>query len=535
LYPVLKLFNEKQKKSPFTESQDIELYQISSLLMAENYIELKQYDSCLKYIQLTEVFNSKYPLKYTTIFCNNIRARMLHRMNQDTEAAKIWEKTFNSSLINELDINYKSIISKSLMSVYDTLKNSSKANYYARTYYQIRDSMDNVLYNDRLIVLNNIILENENAQIINQKDNLLKQKQIDIIQVKQQRNLLWLSIVFILMILIFAIILIKLTTNKNNKINKYLKEVENLNRHNEFLISVLAHDLKGPLSSVISNLKDANENQDAEQKNRLIQLSRLASEDIYLLLEQLIHWIRLEKLSEKIKIEEVDLQELIGQQLQAFFNLGILNKKGFNVIYNTRFIKTNKYPLAIVVRNLILNAIKHCTNKKSICLSINYKDGMLEVEIENDFNNLNENFFSSFNSVSNFDNNLTENNSHKFGLVIIKKICKDMGWLIRVNKVNKSILKFVLRIPAEEYQAYKDLNPALTDFITHKLNETELSVLKPFIYKLKQQPIFETSKLVSIANEMPNMDSTEFKEWKFELLNAIYKMDKETFKKLLNE
>ena len=98
--------------------------------------------------------------------------------------------------------------------------------------------------------------------------------------------------------------------------------------------------------------------------------------------------------------------------------LSVLNDNEIDLTLNARWLQTNKLAFAIVIRNLLLNTIKYCNTKESIELKTYYENRKFNLTIQNDFINLEDAFFSEFNST---ENNSLNKNSKGLVLIIIKK------------------------------------------------------------------------------------------------------------------
>jgi signal transduction histidine kinase/tetratricopeptide (TPR) repeat protein len=532
LYKAYRLFSAKEFETYLGKPQLIESYHSNMLMLAECSMELKQYDSCYKYLNITRALQKKEGLFHNAIYCDNVEARFFFRQKQFAEAAKKWESIISNSHINGINTNIKSVIAKSLMSVYDSLKNNDKSNYYARMHYQIRDSIDKAVYNDNLIILNSLIVEQENELEIQEQKQLLKEKTYDLNLKKIESNVLWVFLGFVILMLALAFVIIKMISRKNSEINEISNEIKLLNEHNEFLLSVIGHDLKNPFSSLISSLNTAYKQPDLSQKNRLIQIGKQASEDLYILSEQLIQWISIEKINSEKTPEDVDVTELINEHLMSLTKLSVLNDNEIDLTLNARWLQTNKLAFAIVIRNLLLNTIKYCNTKESIELKTYYENRKFNLTIQNDFINLEDAFFSEFNST---ENNSLNKNSKGLGLIIIKRICASINCQVKLTKLPNNILVFKLTFEKEEREYKNEHDSSLNEKTVYTFSKDEVETLKPALKQLYQIPIFETSQLIDVINNIQGINSANFEKWKHDLLDSVYKIDKNRFEYLTNE
>jgi signal transduction histidine kinase len=167
---------------------------------------------------------------------------------------------------------------------------------------------------------------------------------------------------------------------KNLKsIKEHLEESDSLKSK---LLSIIAHDLKGPTDNVASILELLN-SQKITQEEFEIHVGKLRSQlqGNQLLLENLLKWslIKTDQSANRIKvnIHEV-VEECVGLLRES------ASKKG-NVIFNKvehTIVLTDPDVIKMVVRNLLSNAIKFTQQGRIICSSNYSSDNLFSIVIE---------------------------------------------------------------------------------------------------------------------------------------------------------
>ncbi len=136
--------------------------------------------------------------------------------------------------------------------------------------------------------------------------------------------------------------------------------LEEANEAKDKLLTIIGHDLRGPIGNINNLLHLILENQlDGDDRNELLQETILSVQGTYFLLENLLFWAKSQRNEIEFYPEEVDLNELIGETIHTLQSSAV-NK---NIIISSRLEDTDvvlgdSNMLAVVVRNLISNAIK---------------------------------------------------------------------------------------------------------------------------------------------------------------------------------
>jgi PAS domain S-box-containing protein len=111
-------------------------------------------------------------------------------------------------------------------------------------------------------------------------------------------------------------ILRDLTDRKQSEdaIKKYIKELEELNTHKESVMAILSHDLRSPLSAIISTakyLKDNHSKMNPENLQEMLNLLYQSSVDELDMLDYLVEWARIKYASDVFSPSKIKLTEYI--------------------------------------------------------------------------------------------------------------------------------------------------------------------------------------------------------------------------------
>ena len=145
-----------------------------------------------------------------------------------------------------------------------------------------------------------------------------------------------------------------------------LKELEQINKNNKRLFSVIAHDLRSPFHPILMIAEILMTGGDEVEKEEIIELGRklkTTGDNVLSLLDNLLAWSRVRSGTLQIKSELFSLRDTVNE---ALTNLRMEAEKkeisDYNEVSENLWIITDHRILLLLLQNLISNAIKF-TNK----------------------------------------------------------------------------------------------------------------------------------------------------------------------------
>jgi|GEM_PF-806914 len=162
--------------------------------------------------------------------------------------------------------------------------------------------------------------------------------------------------------------------NAKQALQKSEHELKIANTTKNKFFSVIAHDLRSPISAILgySNLLNSNysELRDKERKEYINNLYE-TSNQIFSLTENLLNWSRSQLGGIVINKVLVNLKNLIDSAIELYMPNANHKKIAVkNSISNEISIKLDEYTMMIVLRNLFNNAVKFTNNGGSIELKV---------------------------------------------------------------------------------------------------------------------------------------------------------------------
>ena len=140
------------------------------------------------------------------------------------------------------------------------------------------------------------------------------------------------------------------------------EQLEKINSEKDKFFSIIAHDLRSPLSSFVGLTKLMSEEfgsfEPDEMKEMIMEMTK-SSANVYKLLENLLEWSRLQRGVMKFEPSSVDLSYIIEQNIALQKeSANLKNIKLHNLVDKKCHIEADVTMLNTIFRNLLSNAIK---------------------------------------------------------------------------------------------------------------------------------------------------------------------------------
>ncbi len=246
----------------------------------------------------------------------------------------------------------------------------------------------------------------------------------------------------------------KAKTEEKLELGRKKLEEENFNKDKFF--SIISHDLKNPLS-VIMSTSDFLDNQydalDDSEKKELIKIIRNSSKNIYELLEGLLNWARANMGSMNYKPIEIDLSSVIKKNIDIQkHNAKLKNIKLYNNVAKNSFAFADENMVQLILRNLISNAIKFSNKGDSIEVSTKLEDGKVIVTVSDSGIGISEKDKTKLFRIEVHHSTVGTNNEAGtgVGLILCKELVEKMGGKIWVESELGKGSKFIFTLPIAE-------------------------------------------------------------------------------------
>ncbi len=173
---------------------------------------------------------------------------------------------------------------------------------------------------------------------------------------------------------------------KNLVITRQNLKLDTLNRTKDRMMSIIAHDLRGTIGNQLTAIEvlhrvEEMENPGIDRKKLLGNLKHSASYSLELL-ENLLHWSRLEEGSSYFHPEEINLKLVVNGCMSLFDETA--RSKGVTMEQHTDgigMIHADRVMLETIVRNLLSNAIKFSEKTGTVSVSAAKTDQGIVIQV----------------------------------------------------------------------------------------------------------------------------------------------------------
>lgn len=163
------------------------------------------------------------------------------------------------------------------------------------------------------------------------------------------------------------------------------QQLRKSNASKDKFFSIIAHDLRGPISSLKDLTNFASENIDtytSQQLKEIILLQRDTTENLAKLLENLLTWSRLQRDMIEFIPQEIDLKQIINRSIILFTAQAEHKRISLkNSVQESIMIYADFNMLDTVIRNLISNALKFTHPNGNIEIAVRQDQQYAEVSV----------------------------------------------------------------------------------------------------------------------------------------------------------
>ncbi|GAA5030902.1 hypothetical protein GCM10011506_21850 [Marivirga lumbricoides] len=272
-----------------------------------------------------------------------------------------------------------------LSELYEMQNNFQQAYFHQEQYLVYRDSINN---EETIRKMADLQTEYEVAQ---------KQLEVDMLENKrEQQNIIFIAMVVIIVLLGFLVFLYYrnykrkqtlnlIITERKEEVEAQRDQLEAMNETKEKFLSIVSHDLLGPvnsfkgLSAIMKTSIDANNIRDLEYIHKLFDNS---INNLSTLLTNLLDWSVTQQGAIPYNPERIILANLVNELLDLFSNMGRTKELNLiSTVHDDAIVWADENSVKTILRNLVSNAIKFTDANGEIIVSAILKDGMIGISV----------------------------------------------------------------------------------------------------------------------------------------------------------
>jgi signal transduction histidine kinase len=256
---------------------------------------------------------------------------------------------------------------------------------------------------------------------------------------------------------------------KNQELNAALQKLsdsnDRLNQTNSemnYLVGVVAHDLRSPLNHIIGLTQLISKEQSGLSSFQTDCIRKVSEASLKLrsLVDKILDIEAMERRVLKVDLKPINVADelmRVSENYQATAsNKGIVIHRNF-ASQNVLCISDSHY-ISLIFENLLSNAIKFSNHNSTITLNLFWDNGKVKVEvIDKGPGFTNEELPRLFMRFQSFRSKPTANEeSHGLGLSIVKKYCDAINCIIHCDSTPGEGARFTVIIPALDASQHPD-------------------------------------------------------------------------------
>lgn len=325
-----------------------------------------------------------------------------------------------------------------------------KAYYFSSKATEINDSISLSQYVERLTQLTEALKYEETLNLQKEREKALAER-LDF-----QRNIikLYIAIIILLALIVGLVIYFYIKRAKDIRLLQAQRdEINMLNSTKDRFFSILAHDLKNQLTSIVTIAQMVKDKSLAIGDDGLIELSRrlyalgFATND---LLENVLSWIKSQGKQVIARKSNIDLKEFIDRVILTQKPAAEIKSVAINNRVEPGIsIHTDADMLSTVIRNLISNAIKFSNSGGRVDVFAFPKGNHVEISITDYGVGMpRETTDRLFNTLESLTQPGTMNEQGSgLGLIICNQLVTDLGGQIKVSSEPQRGSTFTVSLP----------------------------------------------------------------------------------------
>lgn len=459
LIPAHKLARQALSESRETQDRLEEVGALENLAIIQR--ELNNNEAYLQYLDSAYQIALQYNDPRTIAEEESLLAEAYLADNQKEKALQYAEESFKKGLQQ-----HSLLLSKKISAIYakslEANNNYKEALKIYKLYGGFVDSLSMVDISERLYRSENRIKEKNNS--------LLKAKaQLQSQSIARNKLIILVISIILLFCLVFMVLMIKnirnkqrhavllhnkqkLIDQKSQELQKKNEELKELNRGKDKLFSILTHDIRQPFNQISSLLQILEVYQlNDPDLQKLVGQIKESTESTRSAVNNLLTWSKSQFAKIKRDPGSIEVEGLMGKLQQELEPS--LKSKSLSLIKNIdrhSCVLADPNHLEIILRNLLMNAIKFSNEKGRILVEVTRKNDKVEITITDEGIGMTEDQLNKlFDTSSHFSTPGTLNEKGTgIGMIIVSDFVKENEGELKIESAENKGSTFKIILPA---------------------------------------------------------------------------------------
>ncbi len=236
---------------------------------------------------------------------------------------------------------------------------------------------------------------------------------------------------------------------------KLHRELEGQLRSRTRLQSIIAHDLRGPVGTIMGYLNLLNTEKDIEEEKRQDFMENLEkiSHSTFHLLQNLLDWSSSGGTLERIEKENIGMNTLITENIDFFRTLSGFKSIDIDFLGGPQdVIRGNAKMIETVIRNLISNALKFTPENGKVIIATSAQSGKVRLTVKDNGVGMSKEKLKNLNGFEKFNSTTgTEGEPGSgFGLMLCREFVQKNDGSISIESRLGEGTEVIVQFPAAE-------------------------------------------------------------------------------------
>ncbi|CAN5146967.1 hypothetical protein BH23BAC3_BH23BAC3_11390 [soil metagenome] len=445
-----------------TEEPDSLLYIIATLNIGNTYRNMGSYQRAQIHLKAAREYIERHDYIPHLIFTDIVLGELYKDLGE-------YETALNYA-VSALELarqgQYRERIKEGhllIAEIHEQTGNYNKAFEHFRLYHIVSDTLQNMQRGERIQELQarfDVEQKEREIDLLNKEAAL---QQAKLTQHDQLRSFLISGVLLLLVIigLLYRTNRQKKLSNQSLKdsrseIEKQNEELSALNKEKDEFISIAAHDLRNPLSSInmAVDLINDEENIDRKTIREYTDLIKISSARMLNLINSVLQIHSISDSSKHKSVKKLDVNQLVLEAIQHFRKPAESKKIKLKVdLSKEKTVLTGESDNVLrIFDNLISNAIKYSPDGTAVTVSTRLISNRVQIAVKDQGPGIRKkDLHKLFGKFARLPNKPTGNESSTgLGLFIVKKIATSMGGRVWCESEPGNGSVFIVELPATE-------------------------------------------------------------------------------------
>ncbi len=459
------LGNHRVAMANFRHGVDLAFKQNSSEDLVQLYCNIGQcfisqnlIDSAVFYLNRSLEIAKEIEFEEGKMYATNYLADIYYPQKKYAQALDYAKESYNIALKNGI-ISMIEENANVFFNIYNSQHDWKSAVHWLEIHHLYVDSLKKIEDHKEIAKLNyvNQLQDRDNQIKLLYKENLVQNQEN-----KMQRLYIYIFVCLAILILTFSYVyyeqvkklslLNKQLESQNIEIATQSEKLAQINLIKDRVISVMSHDMRGPISSLYSIIELYNSKQISQEELESLfpQLSKSVN-SVSILLDNILGWVKSQMAEgDELNLAEVNPHQIVDE-IEKVYHHTALQKHIIiaNLIPQHLNIISDKNNLSLILRNLVNNAIKFSHHGQKVELMAEKKEDIIKITVKDYGVGMNNDEMQKLFNLDKLHTSLgtNEEKGTGLGLLLVKVSVEKLQGSLTINSKKEMGTEFIIKLP----------------------------------------------------------------------------------------